>query len=177
MKVTLDLTEREIEFLKQYASVYRSERDLDATADPIVMVDTMRSRVGEEGYDDCRTVYVNCDGEEFSSLEEVREETLANGEYEEDVEWEEFVGILEDEGEQDGWRILSVMDYYEPVAYFLTRVEAEKYVKYQSHNLNNPRVYTRYMGYSNCGDLQALSKMLLRIGGELDNEEIVSPFL
>ncbi len=37
--MNIELTEKEIGFLKQYANVFRQERDFDCTADPIVMVE------------------------------------------------------------------------------------------------------------------------------------------
>lgn len=35
------------------------------------------------------------------------------------------------------------------VAFFLTKKDAEDYLKYQAHNLNEPYIYTFCMGYSN----------------------------
>ena len=68
-----------------------------------------------------------------------------------------------------------VINYYvvskEPVAYFLTMAEAEKYMEYQKHNLQRTRILTRHMGYSNRGDLVEFSKMLLEIGKMLNKEE------
>lgn len=62
-------------------------------------------------------------------------------------------------------------EYWEPVAYFFIREEAERYREYQKHNLGVSRVYTHNMGYSNHGDLPVFRDMLLRIGEQLNKEE------
>ena len=66
---------------------------------------------------------------------------------------------------------LPILITHRPVAYFLTREEAERYCDYQKHNLRKPRVYSRYVGYGNIGDLECLMKLLLRAGKELLESE------
>lgn len=56
---------------------------------------------------------------------------------------------------------------WDPVAYFLTRKEADDYRKYQSHNLGVSRTYTRSIGYRNSGDLAVLLPLLLKMGNEI----------
>lgn len=101
-------------------------------------------------------------------LEECIDEMISCFEYGED---DEFVW--------DGYKLDSKVyikkHYYKyeylPVAYFLTRKEAEKYVNYQSHNLCYPRVFTAYAGYRNYGDYPVLIALLKRMGEELLKEE------
>jgi len=50
--------------------------------------------------------------------------------------------------------------YFQTVAYFLTDVEAKKYIKYQRHNLANPRTYVDWVGYDNRGMLTGLMELL-----------------
>lgn len=165
----IKLNEREKEFLKQYALKYPEERKLDITADPIVVVEVEEERVTQEGYAD-KTVYVW--NEDSYDTWESLEVDLLDAEYSnEDIE--EIAEDLSDFNESlDGEiRKLPVMIFHRPVAYFLTREEADKYVKYQRHNLRRPRVYSRHIGYSNRGDLDCLMKLLLRVGKDLLESE------
>lgn len=59
------------------------------------------------------------------------------------------------------------VDKYRPVAFFFIREEAEKYLQYQGHNLNKPRVYTYSPGYSNYGEYEHFFKLLQDIGKQL----------
>lgn len=178
MKIEIELDEKQINFLKQYAEVYKSERDKDCTADPIVTVQVLEKDVTQEGYQDS-ILYVDRENEyaEFESLEEVIEYLIEDHDFCEEAANDAASNLDEDnEFVGDGIHIvmMPVKHNYKNVAYFLTRKEAEKYVSYQRHNLNAPRVYTEYMGYSNYGDLQCLAKLLLGIGKQLneqDNEE------
>lgn len=164
--MNIELTEREIMFLKQYAQVYKQERSIDCTADPIVVVEDVDYLVAGDGFGD-KTVYA-WDDEEYNSLEELKEDLKENGFSENDIE--AFCEDLDDFGicKNNEIQKYSVHRIYKPIAYFLTRAEADRYVEYQSHNLKEPRVYTRYCGYANSGDLQCLYKLLLRIGKQLN---------
>ena len=62
-------------------------------------------------------------------------------------------------------------DTYRPIAFFFIRDEAKRYIKYQSHNLHKPRVYTYAPGYSNCGDFIPFWNLLYSIGEQLNKEE------
>lgn len=101
-------------------------------------------------------------------LEECIDEMLSCFEYSEDDEflWDNY-GL--------GFKVYIKKHYYKyeykPVAYFLTRKEADKYVEYQSHNLCYPRVFTAYAGYRNYGDYPILIALLKRMGEELLKEE------
>ena len=165
--MNIKLREKEIAFLKQYANVYEQERNIDITADPIVVVEDIEELIAGYGYGD-KDVYI-WDCESYDSLDELRKDLEENGAT--NTEINEMFELIEEYGCIDNAydiRKLSVHNIYKPIAYFLTRKEAEKYVKYQSHNLNKPRIYTRSCGYSNVGDLQCLYKLLLRIGQQLN---------
>ena len=170
--MNIELNEREILFLKQYATVYESERKIDITNTPIVVVENQVYYPTSEGFGD-RTIYViDDDGQplECETIEEVVEYFQ-----DEDIDFtEDDERVLEEEGNHVVENIViskfPVFKIYEPVAYFLTRKEAEEYCKYQKHNLRSPRVYSRYVGYGNNGDLECLIQLLLKVGNQLLEE-------
>jgi hypothetical protein len=162
----INLTHSEKVFLKQYAKVYAAERKIDFTRTPIVVVEVEEYIATPDGYHDKiiylweETEYLNKD----DLIDELREQ--------EDFSDDEILEIaieLEETGEalEGSIRVFPVQRTYRPVAYFLTRAEAEKYCQYQRHNLKRPRVFSRYVGYSNNGDLECLMQLLLRMGNDL----------
>ena len=164
--MNIQLTERELHFLKQYAEVYESERDIDVTNTPIIVVEVREEIPAdiEYGYD--KVVYV-WDMESYNSKAELEEALSEN-----DFTSEEINNILTELEETKEALIGSIQKVYvniiyNPVAYFLTRAEAERYCQYQKHNLKNPRIYSRYIGYANSGDLSCFMGLLLRMGKEL----------
>ena len=165
--MNIELTENEVGFLKQYASVFRQERDFDCTTDPIVVVEDIEEFVAADGYGD-KTVFV-WNEESFSSLTELKNELKVNNYSKNDISLIcddlEYYGHCKKHNIQK----FSIHVTYRPIAYFLTRAEADKYVKYQSHNLKSPRVYTRSCGYANYGDLQCLYQLLLKMGQQLND--------
>ena len=167
--MNIELTENEIVFLKQYASVYKQERDLDCTADPIVVVEDIEEFVAPDGYGD-KAVFV-WDECSYSSLTELKKELKENKYSKNNISMIcddlEYYGHCEKPNIQKH----SIHITYRPIAYFLTRAEADKYIKYQSHNLREPRVYTRSCGYANYGDLQCLYQLLLKMGQQLNKKE------
>lgn len=165
----LNLTDREKGFLKQYALKYEEERKVDITASPIVVVEVEEERVTQEGYED-KTVYV-WEQDSYDTWESL-EVDLMDAEYSlEDIERikEELIDF--GEALEGDIKKLPILIAHRPVAYFLTREEAERYCDYQKHNLRKPRVYSRYVGYGNIGDLECLMKLLLRAGKELLESE------
>lgn len=164
--MNIELTENEIRFLKQYAEVYKQERSIDCTADPIVVVEDIEELIAPDGYGD-KVVYV-WDDETYYSIENLKkaleDEGFSRNEIVIFCDDLEYYGHCKDREIQK----YSIHVTYRPVAYFLTRAEADKYVNYQSHNLRKPRVYTRSCGYANSGDLQCLYKLLLRMGQQLN---------
>lgn len=204
----INLTEKEKEFLRQYAEVFEEERKKDATVDPIVIVETRVKDYTNPCY--------GYDGEEFEleinglrisenteinsleSLEELirnyfeediqntpEDDWFSKEDYEEELEdcIDDMISCFEYSAEDEftydscdfNFKIYIKEHYYKyeykPVAYFLTRKEAEKYVQYQSHNLCYPRVFTAYAGYRNYGDYPVLIALLKRMGEELLKEE------
>ena len=201
-ELRLQLTEKEKEFLSQYAQVYDDERKRDGTRDPIVLVQTKTEVLAPEGAEDLCKYSLHIDDYSYSEEELLDEnevaETIRNFL---DKSKEDFLEIFSEEEIDDlfneilddfcystEWRghifewynddlELSIKTekyfighQYETVAYFFTRKEAEKYVQYQGHNLNQPRVFTDYAGYSNDGDFPILSKLLLRMGQEINEK-------
>lgn len=168
--MNIELTEMETKFLKQYAKVFKKERDLDATRDPIVVVEDIVELVAEDGYGD-KTIYA-LDEETFNSVVELKQALNKYGYYSEH-EVTDICNELEEKGYSEHSEIqkYSVHITYRPIAYFLTRTEADRYVQYQSHNLRKPRVYTRSCGYANSGDLQCLYQLLLRMGRQLNKSD------
>lgn len=79
--MNIELTEMETKFLKQYARVFKKERDLDATRDPIVVVEDIVELVAEDGYGD-RTIYA-LDEETFNSVVELKQALNKYGYYSE----------------------------------------------------------------------------------------------
>lgn len=55
-----------------------------------------------------------------------------------------------------------ITGHYEYItkAYFISYQETEDYLKYQGHNLTNPRIYEDYIGYDNRSSLSKLIKLL-----------------
>lgn len=58
-------------------------------------------------------------------------------------------------------------EYYEDVAFFFILEEARRYMKYQSHNLKEPRTYTFSAGYANDGEYHHFWELLFNIGKQL----------
>lgn len=72
--------------------------------------------------------------------------------------------------DKSDYEIMCRRHYWETRAYFLIREEAEKYKKYQAHNLGESRIYTDGYGYSNCGEWIGFYDLLLHIGDKLNEE-------
>ena len=75
--MNIELTENEIRFLKQYAEVYKQERSIDCTADPIVVVEDIEELVAADGYGD-KTIYAWEDST-YDSLDELKKDLRENG--------------------------------------------------------------------------------------------------
>ena len=178
MEIKLELYDRRKEFLKQYARVYDQEREYDATADPIVVVEREIRIPTREGLEDyCSYLWITEDEEnEFDNLFDLETAINESRYVIKNKELQKLLCNLRDGIDVEIDEVGKfVINYYvvsqEPVAYFLTMAEAEKYMEYQKHNLQRTRILTRHMGYSNRGDLVEFSKMLLEIGKMLNKEE------
>ena len=170
--MNIQLTDREAQFLKQYAEVYESERKLDSTANPIVVVEVQEEVPADTDYGYDKIAYV-WDTESYDGEDELKEELKEHDFSLKEID--EIFTELEETGEALGGSIqrVCVNILWAPAAYFLTRAEAEKYCQYQKHNLKNPRVYTRSAGYRNRGDMACLMELLLRMGREISESEAV----
>ena len=63
-------------------------------------------------------------------------------------------------------------EYEEPVAFFLIRSEAERYMNdYQKHNCHDCFIYTYGLGYHNQGEMPVFRNLLMRIGKSLNNNQ------
>jgi len=168
--MNIEISEQEAIFLKQYAKVYDAERELDCTRKPIVVVEDEENVVTEAGYED-KIIYVWDESKYYNKadlIDDLREQN--------DFSDEEILNIaieMDETGEalSGSVKVLPVQVIYKPIAYFLTRIEAEKYCEYQKHNLRRPRVYSRYVGYGNYGDMENLMRLLLKMGQQLNHEE------
>lgn len=69
--------------------------------------------------------------------------------------------------------IFFAIENYRPVAFFFIKEEASKYLQYQGHNLDKPRVYTYSPGYSNLGEYEHFFTLLQDIGKQLSLTENV----
>lgn len=189
----LHITKDEENMLKQYASVYRKERDEDLTADPIVIVeDSVSVRVNQHDDYDQKKYCLYIDEELYteddvdkteilSVLKDVMENLnvdpgVINSTVEEirNIVNNELLEVKCELTLEDTEIIIEVHYYKEnrqPKAYFFTKKEARNYMKYQAHNLRNPRIFTANAGYDNRGDYPILQRLLLRIGEELLQDE------
>ena len=187
------LTEQEIKMLTQYAKVYESERRTDATNNPIVLVQNRVKRYTSGDYSsDGRKFQIEINGYDLTEdglAEDKKEVVKIIKEYlsENDTDEEDITEIIDEIElklnyiipsdeiviETPVEIIITAHHYeyaYETVAYFFTRHEAERYIKYQAHNLHSPRVYTAFSGFANDGDYPVFQKLLKRFGEHLITE-------
>ena len=189
----LHITKDEESMLKQYASVYRKERDEDLTADPIVIIEDSTSiRVNQKDDYDQKKYCLYIDNELYTKEDlnkteilSVLKEVMENLNVDPGVihsTVEEIRNIVNNELLEvkceltlEDTEIIIEAHYYkenwQPKAYFFTKKEARNYMKYQAHNLRNPRIFTANAGYDNRGDYPILQRLLLRIGEELLHDE------
>lgn len=189
MELTINVTDKQAEFLKQFArNQYEGARDNVCTRKPIHLVQSKQYEyifdegVAAEEYDG-DIVFFEHDSQEYYDTE--RELIIASG-----VSENEAVSYADAEGSQiNGIYIWNRKDYWEAYgvnaytvsktfewktkAYFFTLAEAKKYIKYQGHNLTEPRTYTAGGGYGNNGDYEPFWDLLMDIGTKLSEAERV----
>lgn len=194
-KITIDLTEEQERFLKEFAAKqYPGSEDNNITETPIHLVQTQRTRVINPEYEDADIIkYVVSDWDaDFDSPEELVEAYYEDEEcavdivpYDKAYAMEKFIDIKGEEQiitdeedyfeaygiDSDFYDKLHLKYYYDNVAVFFILDEAKKYMKYQRHNLENPRTYTIGKGYGNCGEYQHFWKLLFDLGKQL-NESV-----
>lgn len=184
------LSEEEVRMLKQYALLYDTERKLDGTNDPIVLIQNkVKHYTSGDYHNDGKDYEVMIDTYNYTEdglvdineLREILAENLIDFEEDQNKVTEILDDIFDD---LTGFYSKDEIEITEPVcvkikahyykwdyktvAYFFTRKEADDYVKYQAHNLHSPRVYTDYAGYGNEGDFPVFQKLLRRMGEMLN---------
>lgn len=187
--LNIELTDDQIKFLKQFAAnQHEGAKDNLATYKPYHVVQTEKyiySDIDEFGRtpvylyndnltDNLRTAVIYALGldeedDEAKKIPEYKPITIlvdskGNKKYIYNIEdYLEFYGVNND------IRILYRESVYEDVAIFFTLAEAQRYKKYQAHNLCNPRVFTKHMGYGNKGEWEPFFDLLMSIGTQLNN--------
>ena len=180
MKLNIEISDKQAEFLKQYAKVYEGERNIDGIADQIVIVEKEVRIPTREGLEDgIEYVWEDIYGNEmaFETIDELKEAII---EREEDISEKSLLVIsvnLQNEiNITDSTIGRFTVNYYvrayEVVAYFLTIEEAKKYMRYHKHNPHRARVVTKHMRNSNYDYLVECEKLLLDIGRNLNGDMI-----
>lgn len=192
MRIEVELTEQQVKFLKEFAVKQApGSDDNHCTSMPIHSVQTRRERVVDTDYDESdKTTWIvsgDCE-QQYDTIKELVEAYYEDEDIEfeiidyDDAEHTEIIGAdgeehyvydvdsyLEAYGLEDDYCYKAETKYYyEPVAFFFILDEAKRYMKYQGHNLNNPRTYTYGPGYSNCGDYEHFYSLLMKIGKQLN---------
>ena len=197
-KITIDLTEQQERFLKEFATKqFPGSKDNLITANPIHLVQTRRERVIDEDYDNVdiiKYIVPDWEGEEFETQKELVEAYYKNKDkkcpipivsFDEAYAMVEFIDIEDEEqvivNDEDYFTAYGISEefydrvcieyYFETVAVFFIFDEAKKYMKYQGHNLCHPRTYTIGGGYANSGEYNHFWKLLFDIGKKLNKEE------
>ena len=191
--ITITLNEQQEKFLKQFAqNHFAGAEDNLGTQHPFHAVQTERKRVVDPDYgsvDETKYMVPDWINDGYDSPEE-----LVRAYYEDkqcpieivtfdqaygydsfiDVSGEEQ-DILDDEDYLKAYGIdssfyykVNIEKYHVDVAYFFILEEANKYIKYQGHNLKNPRTYTYGPGYGNNGDYIHFWELLFKIGKQLN---------
>ena len=97
------------------------------------------------------------------------EKEIEDGELKEDIlirlkekytDLDEIAIILEKNEFFDRVNHIFVNIEYKDKAYFLTREEAEEYIKRQWYNLKDPRIYVNFPGYSNASSFETILELL-----------------
>ncbi|CDQ41925.1 hypothetical protein [Virgibacillus salexigens] len=201
--LTISISEEQEKFLKQFASKqYSGADDNLITADPFHAVETKQykyipySSDITEFYEDLPLVFTSDDeydawfedetelirdwydsrGEdcpiEIKSFSEVDGEEIltADGQEKLIIDYDDYFEAYDIELRAIAWK-----DYeWKYVASFFILDEAKRYMKYQSHNLCEPRTYTWHPGYQNQGDFVPFRNLLMKIGTQLNNEEVTN---
>lgn len=194
MNINVNLTEKQAEFLKQFAAnQYEGSKDNLATSKPLHLVQTetisyIRDGGGSGSFDVYR--YTGDDAQRYPNaydkyFKDETEFVRVFGDYEDNIEVMSFddaydcpcvndVVVTDIKSyfqaygiDPDNVEISSAVKSYRTVAYFFILENAREYIKYQAHNLNNPRTYTVDMGYDNRGEYESFFDLLMSIGQSL----------
>lgn len=170
-----------LKYLSQQRKKEISQHKNAGTIYPIYIVQTQYERIINVEFEDAEIeaiyAYDKNGLTKFYEKEEVIkyiEKEIEDGKLKEDIliklkekyiDLDEIAIILEKNEFFDRANHVFVDVEYKDKAYFLTREEAEEYIKRQNYNLNNPRIYVDTTGYSN---YSAFEEIL----NSLDNENI-----
>lgn len=199
-QVTISITEQQEKFLKLFAEKqYHGSPDNRCTGHPIHFVETKRYRfipysddiawafeekvlafTFDSDYDqwfvnevEAVTEWYEYCGEdceiEIKPFKDIEFETIktVNGE-------ELFITDHFDYFKAYGVNIQAIAwreEYYDQVAPFFILDEAKQYMKYQGHNLHEPRVFTYGAGYGDQGEYRHFWELLMTIGKTVNRVE------
>ena len=187
MKIEIEVTDLQAKFLKEFAAKhYSGAKDNLCTSMPIHVVQTRDDVYFEADSEYCdESIFVGSDGDEYKTAEEV-----VTDYYDDEeppipiVPYDSYMTLIDTSGAEHfitspddyfkvykmGWDInyCSRVKRYRDVAFFFILDEAKQYMKYQAHNLNNPRTYTYSPGYSNYGDYEHFYLLLRGLGQKLN---------
>lgn len=190
-KVVVELTEAQEKFLKKFnEDHYMGSKKNLCTYMPIHVVESLEYTYIPydwhlEDYSlDGHICFVEDEEHVYHSIDELTKAWNENTEEEYNIPYYEtvkeqtinYVDIYNEEDYINAYQIENIEVYYalenyKSIAFFFIREEAERYLKYQSHNLTNPRVYTYSPGYSNYGEYTHFFELLQKIGEQLNLTE------
>lgn len=186
MNITIDLNDEQVKFLKQFAAnQHEGATDNLCTRKPLHLVQTEELiYMHDGGCNGDYAVYINTDDCEKEFKNE-RDIVLEYGQYDDPddvIDYEtafasnslngEIICDINDYfkayGIESEIECCSVVKTYRTVAYFFILENAKDYIKYQGHNLKNPRTFTVDCGYSNRGEYESFFDLLMSIGQHLN---------
>jgi hypothetical protein len=199
-KITVQITDEQEKFLKLFAANhYPGAKDNLATHHPIHIVQTKRIRHIPyspdiaDFYDHLPLVFTyNTDDYQlwFKNEEELVKQYYEDRGEDPPIPVKPFGEIQYTEVHDKDGNAVWICDYsdyfevygvepvvfaweeedYEDVAFFFILEEARRYIKYQGHNLKEPRTYTYDAGYSNEGEYHHFWDLLFKLGEQLNAE-------
>lgn len=185
MKLEIEISEEQERFLRQFAEKqYEDARDNLGTRKPIHLVQSKRLVYkydgGGNGDYDVYLCYPEYENEIFPDERAV---VLKYGDYDDPDKVVDYDTAFADgidgeiiSDENDYFRAYGVLEdiikcsvdiEYDTVAYFFILENAREYIKYQGHNLTEPKTFTVSGGYSNKGEYESFYDLLMSIGTKL----------
>lgn len=195
-EVTISLTDEQEKYLKEFSSKQcEGSKDNVGTHQPLHLVQTRDEVVVDPDYEDADKEQYHVDdwGEDYDSPQDLivayweqqdEECPIKIVTYDEAYAQDEFMDVtgegqvIVDEDDylaaygiaEEFYHKVNIGYRYRTVATFFILDEAKKYLKYQGHNLTNPRTYTVGGGYSNKGEYHHFWELLFKIGENLNQE-------
>jgi hypothetical protein len=196
MEITINLAESQIKYLKLFAANhFPGANDNLCTHNPIHVVQDNRHRIIpysidiEEFMNAHDLVFMDreCCSEFVSEVDFIKQYYA----WKDKEPPKDLVSFKEAQYKlvtKNGWRITSWYEYFkhynveeyhmgwrqddwQNIAFFFILEEARRYIKYQGHNLRDPRTFTFSAGYGNEGEYQHFWRLLLDIGKQLNEME------